>query len=99
MSTTAYHHACESFRWGEVLRGLDWTSTGSVNLGRTIVDRHAGSSRAALRWFGKAGQRQTVTFDELSRLSNRFANWLRGRGVGKGDRVAGYLPPSPRPSS
>jgi acetyl-CoA synthetase len=95
MSTTAYQHACGSFRWDEALRGLDWTSTGSVNLGRTIVDRHSGSSRAALRWLGKAGQRQTVTFDELSRLSNRFANWLRGRGVGKGDRVAGYLPRIP----
>jgi acetyl-CoA synthetase len=48
-----------------------------------------------LRWFGKARQRRTVTFDELSRLSNRFANWLRVQGVGKGDRVAGYLPRIP----
>jgi acetyl-CoA synthetase len=77
------------------MRALAWTSTGSVNLGRTIVDRQAGSSRPALRWFGKAGQRRTVTFDELSRLSNRFANWLRAQGVGKGDRVAGYLPRVP----
>jgi acetyl-CoA synthetase len=94
MSSPAYHDACRSFRWDETLRALGWTPTGSVNLGRTIVDRH-GSSRPALRWFGKAGQQRTTTFDELSRLSNRFANWLRAHGVGKGDRVAGYLPRIP----
>jgi acetyl-CoA synthetase len=95
MSNAAYHDACRSFRWDEALRALDWTSTRSLNLGRTIVDRHAGSSRPALRWFGKTGQRRTLTFDDLSRLSNRFANWLGAHGVGKGDRVAGYLPRVP----
>jgi acetyl-CoA synthetase len=95
MTSAAYHDACRSFRWDEALRALDWTSTASVNLGRTIVDRHAASGRPALRWFGKAGQRRTVTFDELRRLSNRFARWLRAHGVGKGDRVAGYLPRIP----
>ena len=95
MSGPHYDDVRRSFRWDEALRALDWTSTGSVNLGRTIVDRHAASTRPALRWFGKAGQRRTVTFDDLGRFSNRFANWLRTRGVGKGDRVAGYLPRIP----
>ena len=95
MSSAAYHDACRSFRWDALLPTLGWTSTGRLNLGRTIVDRHAGSRRVALRWFGKAGQRRTVTFDELSRLSNCLANWLRAEGVGKGDRVAGYLPRVP----
>lgn len=36
-----------------------------------------------------------MTFDELSRLSSRLANWLRAQGVGTGDRVAGYLPRVP----
>jgi acetyl-CoA synthetase len=93
--STAYQDACRSFRWDEMVQALGWTSTGSVNLGRTIVDRHAGSSRPALYWFGKTGQRLTVTFDELSRLSHRFAGWLCAHGVGKGDRVAGYLPRIP----
>jgi acetyl-CoA synthetase len=95
MDTAAYHDVCRSFRWEETLRALEWSATGSVNLGRTIVDRHAGSNRPALRWFGKAGERRAVTFEELSRSSNRFASWLRGQGVSKGDRVAGYLPRIP----
>src|SRR5690242_13758931 len=95
MNSTAYHDACRSFRWDEVVRSLGWTSSGTVDLGSTIVGRHGGSSRPALRWFGKTGQRRTVTFDELGRLSNRFASWLHAQGVGPGDRVAGYLPRIP----
>ncbi len=41
------------------------------------------------------GAHRAYTFGELSRLSNRFANLLRGLGVNRGDRVAGYLPRVP----
>jgi acetyl-CoA synthetase len=68
---------------------------GPVNLGRAIVDRHAGSGRAALRWFGKRGEARTYTFDELAALSGRFAAVLQARGIGSGDRVAGFLPRVP----
>jgi acetyl-CoA synthetase len=66
-----------------------------VNLGRAIVDRHAGAGRVALRWFGKGGEARTYTFDELAGLTARFANGLRELGVGPGDRVAGFLPRIP----
>ena len=91
----SYPEAYRSFRWADTLRALEWSPTGSVNLGRTIVDRHVGSHRPALRWFGKTGHRQTLTFETLSRLSERFAGWLRDRGVAQGDRVAGFLPRVP----
>jgi acetyl-CoA synthetase len=35
------------------------------------------------------------TFDELGRLTGRFANVLRAQGIGPGDRVAGFLPRIP----
>jgi len=95
VAKSSYLEAYRSFRWVDTLRALEWTPGGPVNLGRTIVDRHVGSARPALRWFGKAGTQQTFTFETLSRLSNLFASWLRGRGVGKGDRVAGFLPRIP----
>ena len=66
-----------------------------MNLGETIVDRHATSGHVALRWFGKAGASQSYTFAELARLSSQFAGFLASRGVGKGDRVAGFLPRIP----
>jgi len=90
-----YRDACEAFSWDESLRALGWTPADPVSLGRTIVDRHAGSGRPALRWFGKDGTSRSYTFDELGRLSNRFANVLRAAGIGAGDRVAGFLPRVP----
>ncbi len=96
MSQSAYRDACRAFRWEDTFRALEWDPAGTVNLGRTIVDRHAGASRPALRWFGKTGEGRTVTFDELGRESNRFAGWLRAQGVGKGDRVAGFMPRVPQ---
>jgi acetyl-CoA synthetase len=95
MSRPTYVEARREFRWADTLRALDWDSSGPVNLGHTIVDRHVGASRPALRWVGKNGVCQTCTFEELSRLSTKFCNWLRDRGVGEGDRVAGYLPRVP----
>ena len=95
MSRPTHRDACQAFRWEESARAMGVTAGTPVNLGRAIVDRHAGSGRAALRWFGKRGEARTYTFDELARLTARFANVLRERGVGPGDRVAGFLPRIP----
>ena len=95
MSRPTHRDACQAFRWEESARAMGMTAGAPVNLGRAIVDRHAGSGRAALRWFGKRGEARTYTFDELARLTARFANALRELGVGPGDRVAGFLPRIP----
>ena len=95
MSRPTHRDACQAFRWEESARAMGFTAGASVNLGRAIVDRHAASGRAALRWFGKRGEARTYTFDELARLTARFANALRELGVGSGDRVAGFLPRIP----
>jgi acetyl-CoA synthetase len=95
MSKPTYAEACRTFRWEDSLRALDWTPAGDVNLGHTILDRHAGPGRVALQWFGKDGTRRDYTFEDLARLSNRFACLLRTLGVAKGDCVAGFLPRIP----
>ncbi|MBI4587385.1 MAG: AMP-binding protein [Candidatus Rokubacteria bacterium] len=94
MKKRTYAEAHRAFRWEESFRALDWTSMTAINLGYTILDRHAPDT-VALNWFGKNGTTRGYTFGELSRLSNRFANVLRSLGVGKGDRVAGFLPRRP----
>ena len=91
----SYPEACARFSWSRSLEALGWTSEGNVNLADTIVGRHAGSGRDALRWFGKGGEHRVVTFDELTRRASQFAAFLTARGVGKGDRVAGFLPRVP----
>ncbi len=95
MTRPTYRDARQAFRWEESARALGWTPGAPVDLGRTIVDRHAGSGRAALRWLGRRGDSRTFSFDELSRLTARFASVLRACGVGPGDRVAGFLPRVP----
>jgi acyl-CoA synthetase (AMP-forming)/AMP-acid ligase II len=47
--------------------------------------------KAALVFYGRE-----VSFAELDQASDRFAGWLRGRGVGPGDRVALYLENCPQ---
>jgi acetyl-CoA synthetase len=95
MSRPTHRDACQAFRWEESARAMGFVAGEPVNLGRAIVDRHAGAGRPALRWFGKRGETRTYTFDELARLTGRFANVLRARGIGRGDRVAGFLPRIP----
>jgi acetyl-CoA synthetase len=95
MSWPSHAAARRAFRWEDTLRALGWTSDGRVDLARTIVERHAGSGRAALRWIGKTGAARTLGFHELARLSAQVAGWLRSRGLREGDRVAGFLPRVP----
>jgi len=94
-SRPTYRDACRAFRWEESARALDWAPGEPVNLGHTIVDRHAGGGRPALRWLGKRGEDRTYSFDELGELTARFAAVLRAQGVEPGARVAGFLPRVP----
>ena len=95
MNRPSHRDACQAFRWEESARAMGFAAGAPVNLGRAIVDRHAGSGRVALRWFGKRGEARAYTFDDLARLTGRFAHVLREVGVGPGDRVAGFLPRIP----
>jgi len=47
--------------------------------------------RPAIVFYGRE-----ITFAELDDASDRFAGWLRGRGIGPGDRVALYLENCPQ---
>ncbi len=64
-----------------------------INLTHECVDRHADKGRAIRIAFAD-GRDEAYTFLELSRWSNRFANYLQSSGVEKGDRVAIMLEPS-----
>ena len=93
----------EWFRpWKKVLEWkvpqAKWFVGGKLNVSVNCLDRHirpGASSRrnkAALVWEGEPGDRRTLTYWELYREVNQFANALKKLGVGKGDRVAIYLP-------
>jgi acetyl-CoA synthetase len=72
-----------------------WFVGGKLNVAHNCLDRHlvgAKGNQAALIWEGEPGDTRTFTYRELHREVSKFASALRGLGVGKGDRVAIYLP-------
>ncbi len=94
-----YEATCAAFTWEAAARELDGLPHGrGLNIAHEAVDRHASGphqDRVAIRWLGKAGEQKDLTYGELRELTNRFANILRGLGVGKGERVfilAGRIP-------
>ena len=66
----------------------------TFNIAHECVDRHVDGGRVALRVAPADGRDEIITFAELSVLSAKFAHYLAGRGVAKGDRVAVMLEPS-----
>src|SRR3954464_3558588 len=72
-----------------------WFVGGTINASVNCLDRHirgARRNKAALIWEGEPGDRRTLTYFDLYRQVSAFANVLKSLGVGKGDRVAIYLP-------
>ncbi len=75
-----------------------WFLGGKLNVSHNCLDRHLDGFRrnkAALIWEGEPGDTRTLTYWDLHREVCKFANALRGLGVGRGDRVAIYLPMIP----
>ncbi len=75
-----------------------WFVGGELNVSVNCLDRHLTGARrnqAALIWEGEPGDQRVLTYRELHREVSRAANALRAMGVGRGDRVAIYLPMIP----
>ncbi|MGH3465704.1 MAG: AMP-binding protein, partial [Kribbellaceae bacterium] len=75
-----------------------WFTEGRLNASYNCVDRHVEAGhgdRVALHFVGEPGDRRDITYAELRREVCRAANALTALGVGKGDRVAIYLPMIP----
>ncbi len=64
-----------------------------LNIAYECLDRHEPGDMA-VRIARSDGPSQSLTFGELTAMSNRFANYLTARGLIKGDRVAIMLDPS-----
>ncbi len=72
-----------------------WFDGAKVNITANALDRHARGPRAnkvAYIALGEDGSEKIVTYRQLLRLVNRFANVLHESGVRLGDRVVIYLP-------
>ncbi|MFL5872611.1 MAG: acetate--CoA ligase [Solirubrobacterales bacterium] len=90
----------------EPTQGLDdsnppfykWFADGRLNASYNCLDRHVEAGigeRVAFHWRGEEGEERDVTYADLHRDVQRFANALKDLGVEKGDVVGIYLPMIP----
>jgi len=78
------------FSWEAARRELEGLPGGALNIAHEAVDRHAAGALAgqvALRFLQRDGSVRALTYAELRRLTNRFANVLAKLGIRKGDRL------------
>ena len=76
-----------------------WFIGGKLNVAYNCVDRHVEAGRGdkvAYYWEGEPeGDSRTITYADLQKEVAKAANALQELGVGKGDRVAVYMPMIP----
>jgi acetyl-CoA synthetase len=99
--------ATELLDWGTApTQGLNdsdppfykWFEDGRLNASAQCLDRHVEAGigdRVAYHWRGEEGEERDVTYADLHRDVQRFANALKDLGVEKGDVVGVYLPMIP----
>jgi acetyl-CoA synthetase len=82
------------FSWARAEEGLAGLPGGlGLNIAYEAVDRHVDAGRGtetALRWVARDRSVRTFTYEDLSTLSNRFANALIGLGVERGATVFSF---------
>lgn len=67
---------------------------GHFNIAHECIDRHAEADRVALRIAHADGHDEIISFEEIARRSSQIAHFLKGKGIGKGDRIAVMIEPS-----
>ncbi len=75
-----------------------WFGGGKLNVAANCLDRHVAAGngdRVAYYWEGEDGTRKELTYAWLLERTQRFANALKGLGIGKGDVVGIYMPMVP----
>jgi acetyl-CoA synthetase len=95
-----YDQAVREFSWDRARAQLDGLPHGrGLNIAYEAVDRHAAGPRkdtVALRCVARDESVTDITYAELARRTNRFANVLSSLGVGRGERVFSLLPRVPQ---
>jgi acetyl-CoA synthetase len=78
-------------------RSFRWQVPARYNIGVDVCDRWAAREpgRTAIFNLGADGAVEEIGYGTLRERSNRLANALAARGIGRGDRVAILLPQSP----
>ncbi|NER11816.1 acetate--CoA ligase [Leptobacterium flavescens] len=92
-------------KWDKVLEydlheaQVKWFLNAKLNITENCIDRHLAErgEKTAILWEPNDPNEaaKQITYKELYHQVNRFANVLKSKGIGKGDRVCIYLPMIP----
>ena len=85
MPGSSYEDLCASHHWKVPER---------YNIAADVCDKHA-REKPAMIWESYDGSVRELDWGSLQDLANQAAHTLAARGVGRGDRVAVVLPPTP----
>jgi acetyl-CoA synthetase len=75
-----------------------WFEDGTINASYNCIDRHVEAGKGdkvAFHWHGEERETRDITYADLHRDVQRFANALKDLGIEKGDVVGIYLPMIP----
>ncbi len=96
---TNYEEAYKNFSWEKAEKEyIDFFADGTMNAAYNMIDRHVekgNGEKTALLFESATGEKESYTYKDLQRESNKFANALISQDVQKGDRVFIFLPPIP----
>lgn len=85
------------FSWDEN-KPYKWFVNGKTNVSYNCLEKNVkmgrGGKAALIEESGERGETRVVTYSQLLHLVKKYSKALRGLGVGKGDPVAIYMPPS-----
>lgn len=99
-------NAAEEFhwfqRWSQVRAWnepyVQWYVGGTTNLSYNCLDlqvERGNANKVAFFWEGEPGDTRVLTYGQMLTEVSKFANVLKSKGVGMGDRVAIYMPMIP----
>ena len=89
-----YESARRRFNWSDARRALTGASDPHLNIAHEAVDRQVEQGRTdqiAARFLDRDWQRVDVTYGDLQRHANQFANVLRSLGIARGAAIATLL--------
>jgi len=89
-----YDERRQGFAWSLAEDELDYQDGDPINIGWYCTDRICQKGlgdKAALIWENHRGETRTFSFDDLRRLTSRFARFLQEVGLLPGDRVCLFM--------
>jgi acetyl-CoA synthetase len=90
----SYDDVVKTFTWEKAKEMLGYKDGDTLNIGWYCSDRICNLGRAehtALIWEGHGGEVRNYTYNDLRKITNTYADYLKKLGIKEGERVAIFM--------